>query len=51
MAAQMELAKSGIYTIREIWVDFLVKEARKDYRKNDVHVDKEAKHGREPERA
>jgi hypothetical protein len=45
----MELAKSGIYTFCEIWVYFLIEEARKDYCQNDIHVDKEAEHGRKPE--
>jgi hypothetical protein len=51
MAAQMELANSGINTFCEIWVYFLIEEARKDYHQNDVNVDKEAEHGRKPERA
>ena len=45
MAAQMELSKCCIYAFREIRIYFLVKEARKDYRQNDVNVDKEAEHG------
>jgi hypothetical protein len=49
MAAHMKLAKCDINTFCEIRVYLFIEEASKYYCQNDVHVDKEAEHGREPQ--